>query len=85
MRRSIIYTLLITWFLFFPACKTSAVQTFVKAKNTGITEDINPADSQLIQIYLSYRKNPEKDMSKVISYIERKNNGKNYSHFPFII
>ncbi len=70
MGRSFSYTLLITWVLFFFACKTTMVSTSVKTQNIGITEDINPVDSQLIQIYLPYKKILEKDMSRVISYSE---------------
>ncbi len=70
MRRSFIYTLLITCFLFLLACKTSVVSTSVKAQNIEITKDINPVDSQLVQIYLPYKKILEKDMSRVISFSE---------------
>ena len=70
MRRSFSYTLLITWVLFFLACKTTMVSTSVKTQNIGINEDINPVDSRLIQIYLPYKKILEKDMSRVISYSE---------------
>lgn len=70
MCRSFSYTLLITWILFLFACKTVVVKTSVTSQNISITKDINPVDSQLIQIYLPYKNILEKDMSRVISYSE---------------
>ncbi len=70
MHRSFSYTLLITWILFFFACRTSIVTTSVTSQNIRVTEDINPVDSQLIRIYIPFKNMLEKDMSRVISYSE---------------
>lgn len=70
MRLSFSYTLLITWFLFSVSCKTSLVTTSIETQNLSVSESINPLDSQLVQIYLPYKKLLEKDMNRIISFSE---------------
>jgi len=68
MIRSFSYTLLITWTLFTVSCKTSTLSTNVKTQNISVRNSGNEVDSQLIQLYLPYKKILEKDMERVISF-----------------
>lgn len=70
MRLSFSYTLLITWFLLSVSCKTNVVVSNAKNQNLSVSEIINPLDSQIVQIYLPYKKILEKDMERIISYSE---------------
>jgi 2',3'-cyclic-nucleotide 2'-phosphodiesterase (5'-nucleotidase family) len=71
MIRSFSYTLLITWILFAISCKTTFVSTNVTTQNISVDDNINPIDSQLIQLYLPYKKILQKDMERVISFSEK--------------
>ena len=61
---------LITCFLLMLSCKSSYVSTDFHTQNIAVTDDINPIDSQLVQLYLPYKKILEKDMGRVISFSE---------------
>ena len=71
MQRSFTYTLLITWLFIFGACKTHYVKTFTSTSNVVVSDSINQLDSQLVQIYLPYKKMLEKDMNRVIAVSEK--------------
>jgi len=70
MVRSFSYTLLITWILLSVSCKTTYVATQTDTQNISVSENANPLDSQLVQLYLPYKKILEKDMGRVISNSE---------------
>lgn len=70
MRLSFSYTLLITWFLFSVSCKTNLVISNVNTQNITVSSEVNELDSQLVQIYLPYKKIIEKDIERVISVSE---------------
>jgi 2',3'-cyclic-nucleotide 2'-phosphodiesterase (5'-nucleotidase family) len=59
--------LLITWLFAFGACKTHYIQTDVNGSNVVVSDSIIQPDSQLVQIYLPYKKLLEKDMSRVLA------------------
>ena len=67
MQRSFTYTLLITWLFAFGACKTHYIQTDANGGNVVVSDSIIQPDSQLVQIYLPYKKLLEKDMSRVLA------------------
>lgn len=67
MKRSFTYTLLITWVFIFGACKTHYVKTSFNTHNMVVSDSLNQLDSQLVQIYLPYKKMLEKDMNRVIA------------------
>lgn len=67
MQRSFTYTLLITWFFALGACKTNYVQTDAIVSNVVVSDSITQLDSQLVQIYLPYKKLLENDMSRVLA------------------
>lgn len=71
MKRSFSYTLLITWLFIFGACKTNYVKTSYNASNVVVSDSLNQPDSQLIHIYLPYKKMLEKDMDRVIAVSSR--------------
>jgi 2',3'-cyclic-nucleotide 2'-phosphodiesterase (5'-nucleotidase family) len=71
MQRSFTYTLLITWLFAFGACKTHYIQTDAKGDNVVVSDSIIQLDSQLVQIYLPYKKLLEKDMSRVLAVNEK--------------
>lgn len=71
MKRTITYTLLITWLFFVGACKTQYVKTSSNARNMVVSDSLNQLDSQLVQIYLPYKKMLEKDMNRVIAVSEQ--------------
>lgn len=71
MKRSFTYTLLITWLFIFGACKTQYVKTSSRAHNMVVSDSLNQLDSQLVQIYLPYKKMLEKDMDRVIAVSSR--------------
>jgi len=70
MVRSFSIMVLITCFLLLLSCKSSYVSTDFHTQNITVTDDINPIDSQLVQLYLPYKKILEKDMGRVISFSE---------------
>ena len=70
MVRSFSYMVLITCFLLIFSCKSSYVSTGVQTQNIAVTDNINPIDSQLVQLYLPFKKIIEKDMGRVISFSE---------------
>ena len=70
MVRSFSYLLLITWYLFVISCKTSVVSTNVESQNISVVSSDFSVDSQLVQLYLPYKKILEKDMKRVISVAE---------------
>ncbi len=70
MLRSFSYTLLITWVLLSVSCKTSYIPTQTDTQNISVSDNVNPVDSQLVQMYLPYKKILEKDMDRVISNSE---------------
>lgn len=70
MVRSFSYLLLITWFLLAISCKTSVISTKVESQNISVVSDDFSVDSQLVQLYLPYKKILEKDMGRVISVAE---------------
>jgi 2',3'-cyclic-nucleotide 2'-phosphodiesterase (5'-nucleotidase family) len=71
MVRSFSYTLLITWILLSVSCKTTYVPTQTNTENILVSENANPPDSQLVQLYIPYKKILEKDMGRVISNSEQ--------------
>jgi len=70
MKRSFTYTLLITWLFIFGACKTNYVKTSSETRNVAVSDSLNQLDSQLVQIYLPYKKMLEKDMNRIIAVSE---------------
>lgn len=72
MGRSFTYTLLITWLFIFGACKTHYVKTSSMAHNVVVSDSLNQLDSQLVHIYLPYKKMLEKDMNRVIAVSSQK-------------
>lgn len=70
MVRSFSYMVLITCFLLIFSCKSSYVSTGVQTQNIAVTDNINPIDSQLVQLYLPFKKIIENDMGRVISFSE---------------
>lgn len=68
MVRSFSYTLLITWGIFLLSCKPTFVSTQVNSQNISVVSDNFAVDSQLVQMYLPYKKILEKDMQRVISF-----------------
>ncbi len=71
MRLSFSYLLLITWFAVAISCKTNYVPTSSHSQNISVSYDTLDIDSQLIQIYLPYKNNLEKDMQRVICISEK--------------
>lgn len=70
MVRSFSYTLLITWILLSVSCKTNYTVVKTNTQNISVPENANPIDSQVVQLYLPYKKILEKDMERVISRSE---------------
>ncbi len=70
MIRSFSYTLLITWILLSVSCKTNYVTSQTDTQNIQVSENVYPLDSQVVQMYLPYKKILEKDMGRVISKSE---------------
>ena len=70
MVRSFSYTLLITWILLSVSCKTNYVTTQTDTQNISVSEGRITLDSQLVKVYLPYKKILEKDMGRVISSSE---------------
>ena len=71
MKISFTYTLLITWLFIFGACKTHYVKTSSETHNLVVSDSLNQLDSQLVQIYLPYKKMLEKDMNRIIAVSEQ--------------
>jgi 2',3'-cyclic-nucleotide 2'-phosphodiesterase (5'-nucleotidase family) len=71
MRLSFSYLLLITWFAVAISCKTNYVPTSYNAQNISVSTNAHSTDSQLIQMYLPYKKNLEKDMQRIICTSEK--------------
>jgi 2',3'-cyclic-nucleotide 2'-phosphodiesterase (5'-nucleotidase family) len=67
MQRSFSYTLLITCFFIFFGCKTHYVQTTVENRNMFVSDSLAPLDSQLVYLYLPYKRKLEQEISRVIS------------------
>ncbi len=67
MHRTFSYSLLITWLLFTVSCKTNFTLADYNSENISVSEDINPIDSQLVQMYQPYKQILDKEMSRVIS------------------
>jgi 2',3'-cyclic-nucleotide 2'-phosphodiesterase (5'-nucleotidase family) len=61
---------LITCLLLILSCKSSFVSTSVNTQNIAVAANINPIDSQLVQMYLPFKNRIDKDMVRVISYSE---------------
>jgi 2',3'-cyclic-nucleotide 2'-phosphodiesterase (5'-nucleotidase family) len=68
MIRSFSFMVLITCFLLILSCKSSYISTDVHTQNIAVAGNINPIDSQLVQLYLPYKKMMDKDMGRVISF-----------------
>ena len=66
MHRTFSLSLLITCLLLTVACKTAMQPAGTDAKNISIDENINLVDSSLVQIYLPFKNQLEKDMNRVI-------------------
>ncbi len=71
MQRSFSYILLITSVFLYFSCNTKILRTNVEAKNIAVSDSISSLDSQVVEVYLPYKKMLEKDMSKVISISEK--------------
>ena len=71
MRQSFSYTLLITWVLIAFSCKTHFVQKSYEIQNISVSEQANSLDSNVVQMYLPYKLELEKDMNRVISFSEQ--------------
>jgi 2',3'-cyclic-nucleotide 2'-phosphodiesterase (5'-nucleotidase family) len=67
MQRSITYSLLITWFLLLGSCKTYYVHSSIENRNLIVSDSLITLDSQIINIYIPYKLELEKDMNRVIS------------------
>lgn len=70
MQRTFSYILLITWFILSLGCKTKFVANDINSKNILVSDSIAQLDSQVVEMYLPYKKILDKDMSKVISVSE---------------
>lgn len=70
MVRSFSFTLLITWFLVTLSCKSTYLSTYSGSQNIPVLQNENASDSQLVSMYLPYKKILEKDMHRVISVAE---------------
>jgi 2',3'-cyclic-nucleotide 2'-phosphodiesterase (5'-nucleotidase family) len=66
MRISFSYALLITWLLVFGACGAHYVQTKVESANLIVSDSIAGLDSQIVRMYLPYKHDIDREMSKVI-------------------
>lgn len=71
MIRSFSYPLLITCIFLFLSCKITYVNTEVKKQNIPVSDSLYKVDSQLVRMYLPYKKILENDMSRVISFSEK--------------
>jgi 2',3'-cyclic-nucleotide 2'-phosphodiesterase (5'-nucleotidase family) len=67
MRISFSYALLITWLLVLAACQSHYVQTKYEARNLMISDSIAGLDSQIVKIYLPYKQEIDREMSRVVS------------------
>jgi len=67
MKQSISHTLLITCVLIASSCKTHFYSYNSNARNISIESSSNSIDSQVVNIYLPFKKELEKDMQRVIS------------------
>lgn len=72
MRRTFSYTLLITLFVLFETCRPHYVQVSTEMRNLFVSDSVMPVDSHLLQLYLPYKKELEKDMTRVISKTQEK-------------
>lgn len=70
MRHSFRYTLLITWFLLLASCESRVVKTGFDTENIAVSQQVNPVDSAIIELYQPYKKILDKDMNRVISVAE---------------
>lgn len=70
MVRSFSYTLLITWILFSVSCKSNYTIVKTNTQNISVSENANSVDSQVVRLYLPYKKILERDMKRVISKSE---------------
>ncbi len=71
MLRSFSYSLLITCFLLTTSCKTNFVPTSFETQNISVSSNDNQLDSQVVQIYLPFKNDLEKDMGRVISISDK--------------
>ncbi|NOR74100.1 MAG: hypothetical protein GQ525_02960 [Draconibacterium sp.] len=71
MLRSFSYSLLITCFLLTTSCKTNFVPTSFDTQNISVSSNDNQLDSQVVQIYLPFKNDLEKDMGRVISISDK--------------
>lgn len=71
MIRSFSYSLLITCFILVTSCKTNYVPTSSETRNISVSDLEFQTDSQLVEMYLPYKKELEKDMGRVISVAEQ--------------
>jgi 2',3'-cyclic-nucleotide 2'-phosphodiesterase (5'-nucleotidase family) len=63
--------LLITWVILAFSCKPNLVLTDIKTSNLMVAENNSAQDSQIIFLYLPYKRILEKDMQRVISFSEK--------------
>ena len=58
---------MITWIFIIFSCNRQYLQINVSARNISVSDSINQLDSEVVKIYLPYKKMIEKEMSRVIS------------------
>jgi 2',3'-cyclic-nucleotide 2'-phosphodiesterase (5'-nucleotidase family) len=67
MRRSFSHSLLITCFFLVAACKSQYVHTSSETRNLIVSDSAMPVDSQLVYLYLPYKQELEKNITRIIS------------------
>ncbi len=67
MRLSFSHPLLITCFLLVVSCQTTYVPTSSNSQNIPVSNTGQEVDSQVVQLYLPFKEDLEKDMKRVIS------------------
>ncbi len=72
MQRSFTHIVLITLLFLFASCHTGYEKTTVDPRNIFVEGNYYLTDSQLVKIYMPYKRRLENDMSRVISTAEEK-------------
>lgn len=66
MRQSFSYILLITWIFLNYSCTTGYISHSVRSSNISVDGSVIPVDDRIVTVYLPYKAEIEKDMSRVI-------------------
>lgn len=72
MQRTFSYILLITWVFLIASCKTHYTKSYADGQNISVSGSVSCIDSQVVEVFLPYKKILDKDMSKVIAVAEEK-------------